>query len=1035
MFTVQSSNSGTSTLRHMGGTQKDLSSNLEKLSSGYAINKAADDAAGLAISEKMKSLITEMGRVEKNIGEGLSVTNIADGALQEVNSMLIRAEELCILAANGTYSQSERDHMRSEITALYEEIDRIFTSTSFNEIKLFDQASHKNQGFGVGSVVGQSFITNTTITETITPLDEAQYIPSTDMPNVYDTDFSLTIPSAPSTATLQLSSSSVRYPETMINSMFYINGVEIRLDEYMLGSYPSDATEEERTMYAESFIFNAINSYYNYSGEIPRVTDVSISSDYKVTFTFEVQDEDIIYNGNNGEDVVYKAENSLGEYANGTVVSSQNGIQLGSVSSTGDITYYGDGLLVSDFLILGSYPDDVDINDLFQDEDMLVLRANMIYLAGYEIRMDDIIDGMTSSPITIGGIREAINDTINNLSPDISSVLNSDGSLNVELTGSYLDNPSDQNHMYSTANGIIGDFPVEGLEDGTFSSVTNNATAESVQSNKITLPQPFPKEETVFTVGDYTFAILDISNNNTNTSILGSFYSIQLDLENTTDEDIYNAILSNIGMIIGWNSGFDADITLEDNVINITGKYSNTSMNLDFTSEDKTFSLYPNDLTNKSEVFAQEYSIDIDLASDLGDPIDISNLVNTGFRFNGTWFEFSDGSSNFTQQVDYSTIIDLNGATSLEDVLSRLNMYMHGDTRVELDENNMFKFFAPTNINPEDTYNKFLNGFKQDGLFFSTDTNNFVEEVSSGGRDSVAPQATIDFSNYNENNIHTLLGQGFRVTCASCPDEYINVMFMNQNTGDVPEYFLTDSGEIIKNYVIEIDGLTSGTDIVNEILKTLNPNVLDHTNEMYAGTPSSTLVIADKRPADLSDNTGVLRAELQNGIYTNYLYEYTITHEEILVETEKEPDLNLDFEVETSAMYIFVGSSPDDREDEFIAINLPKLNVENLDLVPPNPILDSVQDAMKMASLHRKVNEIISECRSVIGADHNRLEYADFSNSNAKIQMQSANSRIVDTDMAKEMMRKVKNEILQDAQTSMMAQINTNASMVLQLLQ
>lgn len=115
-----------------------VSKSLEKLSSGYRINSAADDAAGLAISEKMKSQITGLDTASDNAQDGESLLETGEGALSEVHSMLNRMVELATQSANGTYGTQERSKLQDEVTNLSDEIDRISESTNFNGINLLD---------------------------------------------------------------------------------------------------------------------------------------------------------------------------------------------------------------------------------------------------------------------------------------------------------------------------------------------------------------------------------------------------------------------------------------------------------------------------------------------------------------------------------------------------------------------------------------------------------------------------------------------------------------------------------------------------------------------------------------------------------------------------------------------------------------------------------------------------------------------------------------------------------------------------------
>lgn len=145
--------------RQLNGNNNAVSKNLEKLSSGYKINRAADDAAGLAISEKMRAQIKGLTVAQKNANDGISLVQTAEGALTEVHDMLNRMKELATQASNGTYSDDDRKKLQSEITALNSEIDRISEGTNFNGINLLDGsmgAGKVTSEVGTASVAGQA---------------------------------------------------------------------------------------------------------------------------------------------------------------------------------------------------------------------------------------------------------------------------------------------------------------------------------------------------------------------------------------------------------------------------------------------------------------------------------------------------------------------------------------------------------------------------------------------------------------------------------------------------------------------------------------------------------------------------------------------------------------------------------------------------------------------------------------------------------------------------------------------------------------
>ncbi|MFW6679374.1 flagellin [Lacrimispora sp. AGF001] len=133
--------------RQLGSNNNTVSKNLEKLSSGYRINRAGDDAAGLAISEKMRAQITGLETASKNANDGISLVQTAEGALTEVHSMLNRMVELADQSANGTQQDAvDRENIQKEVNSLKSEIDRISEGTNFNGINLLDGSLATKEG-------------------------------------------------------------------------------------------------------------------------------------------------------------------------------------------------------------------------------------------------------------------------------------------------------------------------------------------------------------------------------------------------------------------------------------------------------------------------------------------------------------------------------------------------------------------------------------------------------------------------------------------------------------------------------------------------------------------------------------------------------------------------------------------------------------------------------------------------------------------------------------------------------------------------
>ncbi len=156
--------------RQLGTNNTSVSKNLEKLSSGYKINRAGDDAAGLAISEKMRAQITGLETAQKNANDGISLVQTAEGALTEVHSMLNRMVELAHQSANGTYQNDiDRENLQKEVTSLTSEIDRIAKGTNFNGLNLLDGT----QSSGLTLQIGDTSDTFNQLTVTIGNMDAA----------------------------------------------------------------------------------------------------------------------------------------------------------------------------------------------------------------------------------------------------------------------------------------------------------------------------------------------------------------------------------------------------------------------------------------------------------------------------------------------------------------------------------------------------------------------------------------------------------------------------------------------------------------------------------------------------------------------------------------------------------------------------------------------------------------------------------------------------------------------------------------------
>ena len=151
---VQHNMSALNTNRQLGGTNKLLANSTEKLSSGYRVNRAADDAAGLSISEKMRGQIRGLNQASTNAQDGQSLIQTAEGALAEIHSVIQRMRELTVQASNDTNVSADRKAISLELAALSSEIDRIASQTEFNTMKLLD-GSFSDKKLQVGANTSQ----------------------------------------------------------------------------------------------------------------------------------------------------------------------------------------------------------------------------------------------------------------------------------------------------------------------------------------------------------------------------------------------------------------------------------------------------------------------------------------------------------------------------------------------------------------------------------------------------------------------------------------------------------------------------------------------------------------------------------------------------------------------------------------------------------------------------------------------------------------------------------------------------------------
>ena len=155
-ISINSNVSSLNAQRNLNKTQQSLQGNLSRLSTGLRINSAADDAAGLAISERFKAQISSLNQASRNANDGISLLQTAEGALNEISGVLTRMRELATQSANGTLTTSDRGFSDDEAQSLSSEIDRISSVTNFNGTKLLDGTFNQDLQVGVHNTANDS---------------------------------------------------------------------------------------------------------------------------------------------------------------------------------------------------------------------------------------------------------------------------------------------------------------------------------------------------------------------------------------------------------------------------------------------------------------------------------------------------------------------------------------------------------------------------------------------------------------------------------------------------------------------------------------------------------------------------------------------------------------------------------------------------------------------------------------------------------------------------------------------------------------
>lgn len=1018
-------------LREKKNTDSAIAKNLQKLSSGFRIQRAADDAAGLAISEKMRAQITELERCELNVSEGIDITQTADGALDEVGGMLRRARELCLQASNGTYSDQERLYMSDEINRLFSEIDRITSASKYNTIPLF-RSTPNDSDDPVYLYV-----------EDFGKVPEQQLWGEMDF--VKSEDFAPPAAAKPATATFQLSDNVV------MNYADLLDKKSIVIGDYTY-TFRKDADRNSSSSYLRTVSIKNVQTVKEAMEQLAKFSDidkVDVDETAKtVTLTASLNNYTypVVANGTTS---YYTAPSGTGEYKNGWMVRNPVGKEtLGEVDGggiTNNQPVYGTDLSLS-----------FDLSRIKEPIDVANLRRNSLYIRidgltppGVNIPYSDIF---ASSPSTI--TKDAFaNAVINKLKS--TSPLNG-SNTKIEYTSSNLVIHTSLPASASSGTphtAYISESTAPKREDTSkpkwttnrldFTTSTTPPSAEVGGTYTVQIPDassfqvPFS-----FQLGSYTHIFYDskdpstpIRTDGTTMFSTSEYYTSTHNISGKTPAQIRAEV---VDMIRRSGSG---SVKEQGNALIFTSNPNTPAHQFTIrgVSVDVKAAIPPSThvLSGSTIDFTQEVSVPFTVEK----PFDPAKLIGTGFGIsNGnsigiySW-EFTDGTSLRTDYdgIDISSCRNFTDLAAVMEAAIRSTNAFGNDCKVKVDES---KTPASLSIHWQRRCTS-TRVTVSDGAEGTSGVLKGEPVQFSGGTTVGHEQKVLDFSSINTSNLDTLLGKGFRVNCATCEGEYINVYFCWQNDGSAPPSFTHDvtiNGQTvtrtIHNIPVELSKVTSGDQIVKSIVDQVKPS-LNHYTDMEVGDPPTSLIIRDKRRGIVYDSqTGAeYIGSVESGVYTNFTY--TVTKEEIVPPEPPEGQL-LNFR--HCEVMIYAGQGGE--KSGLIPIHLPFLSLTQLRLNPPKQV-DLTDKDQTPLSLLKKVDcahDSIADSRAVMGADYNRLEHAYQALTNTTINLKDAESRIRDADMAKLMMDKIKNDILSQPQQSVIAQASKRPELTLQLL-
>lgn len=876
----------------------------EKLALGFRINRAGDDAASLALSENMRYRIRMLSQAERNAGEGMDLAKTADGALSEINSILQRATTLCQQAAGGTMNDQGRQAISHELNGLFAEIDRITAYTCFNEIPLFRRKVYERKDMADGP----RFIYRESV-EALAP-GQLEEWGSIDFLSAGNFDLPPSVKAANKVFRLNDSIQDVKDLEgkgfqfqVKKNNNYIEHTVYFKYSNSEISRPPDVCTcvELDGCQTVDDALRKMMSAVYN--------NPYCISKKFQ-NFTYDPSSRTVAFNGQiaNGSGIQHLSVDGHSEIHSYDIAKDFSAAEkeapsnlLGSIDGQGP---NNNGPYYSNYRtnVTGNY----DAAATFATPDECAkFQNNMLNVGGTMISLSDIT---CTVGMTYGEFYQKLAEKIDSAAGLKAEYLSGSNTVAVSW-----ENPDKTDKLL-----ILETYPSDTIVETELASINSTTiplnitktvaldpNLEVYEAWEVVLPDTLPGVPFSLTAAPqwghanksyvfYDSSTFTIPSGN-NVVQTPNEKSVELvDIKDKSIDEVQELLYEKIQNAYAKATYIlSGNVTREGNKLTIIANQANTGLQVD---KDITSQAQKITWTERKAIahgyaaftVDREYCRDVSADFSLGSAFDKTKLAGTGFTFTleadeEYRIEFVDGpGKGLRPESENYDVVDISGFTSFDDLSNYLNSNLKYKNTIWVDQSDSgnVRLRCKSWQEAEERTYTFTPAYVADG-FIPLEYLFEEEPVSSfDGMDQGFSQKELDFSSINENNLDSLVGKGFRVNCATCAGEYINVFFCWENTGGnlIPksfEYNDASTGGVtrtIHNVVVELSKLQQGSGIVQNIVDQVQGQ-LNHYIEMKVDPDNSNILIAQERRRGYVIANGSLRlASVQNGMKANFRY-------------------------------------------------------------------------------------------------------------------------------------------------------------------